>query len=650
VYALTKLQAERALQEVARESGLSFTILRPTCVYGPRVKSYTVIPLGLINKGMPVILGDGRGVMDAVYVEDLANAVLLAARSPHAAGEIFNIGHETVTLKDFYSYYGAMLNRPVRHLPVPVVETASRLLQLLPATARTSELRRGARFLIATSRNRKPFPSTKAMQLVGYRPEFGLRTGMLKTQLWARAEAHLPDTRYSLGSYGPLPFRPAAIVHPQTEQEIVQVIRTAADSGVTARAIGSLHSLCPVPYTDGVCLVLDRYAQLVSVDGPLVTVQAGMTLRSLNQLLAERTLALPVGGSIVDQTVSGAISTATHGGSIHHGSLSDYVEAVRIVKADGTAVDIDRTQPVFEAAVVSLGLLGVVSTVTLRCVPSFSLQSRSVVRPAEEVLADFDGINRRSLHIDMLYFPITDQFEILVVDPLEGQSDVSHGQADVVPPFKTTGVAARLAHRVAIACIKTLAWLIQRFSLSSIQRLVTGFSVGTSHRARAGRSDFVLAFGDRGANAPRSPLTIQDMEIAVPYDQARAAIAALRDLFRRTRKYPLLPLHIRCSPRSRHWLSPAYDRDVCWIELWQYPRSDRRLAEIHELMKPLRYRFHWGKETRADADYISGQYERWDDFVQLRHDWDPRGIFLNPYLDAFFSTRKSLPAPVMNPR
>ena len=650
VYGLTKLQSERALDEVAREYRLPFTILRPTCVYGPRVRSYTVIPLGLIQKGMPVILGDGRGLMDVVYVEDLASAVLLAARSPHAVSEVFNIGHETVTLNDFYAYYGAMLNRPVRHMPVSVPQTASGLLSLLPATTRTSELRRGAEFLIAMSRNAKAFPSTKAMRLLGYGPEFRLAAAMLKTHLWARREQHLRETHYSLGSYGPLPFRPVAIAHPETEQDIAQIVSAAATDGVTARAIGSLHSLCPVPYTDGVCLVLDRYTQLVNVDGPLVTVQAGMTLRSLHQALAERNLAIPVSGSIVDQTVSGAISTATHGGSIHHGSLSDYVEAVRIVRSDGTVVDIDRTHEHFDGVVVSLGLLGVMSTVTFRCVPAFVLRSQSQVRTANDVLNNFDDINRRSLYVDMLYFPITDQFEILTIDRLEDEPAAALAGHYEAPAPHAGGLGGELVRRCAVALMKSAAWTIQQVGLETVQRSITRRSVGSSHHARAGRSDFVLAFGDRGINAPRSPLTIQDLEIAVPYDRAPAAISALRDMFRTTRKFPLLPVHIRCSPRSRLWLSPAYGREVCWIEFWQYPRSDRLLTDIHALMKPLQYRFHWGKESPADRDYIRGQYERWNDFERLRQEWDPRGTFLNSYLDGFFATPKTEAAAIMPAR
>jgi L-gulonolactone oxidase len=457
---------------------------------------------------------------------------------------------------------------------------------------------------------------------------------MLKTQLWARQENLVQNTRYSLGSYGALPFRPAALVHPDTEQDIAKAVRIAADAGVRVRAIGSLHSLSPVPYTDGVCVVLDRYDQVVSIRGSLVTVQAGMTLRRLNEVLAEQNLALPVSGSIVDQTVSGAISTATHGGSIHHGSLSDCVEAVRIVRADGSVAEIDDSRELLRGVVVSLGLLGVISTVTLRCVPSFALQSRSSVYTAEEILRQFDDINRRHLYVDMLFFPITDQFEILTVERLNRGLGIAPA-----PPPADPATTANPSQRLTIACLKAAAWSIDRFRLNSIQRFVTRLSVGSSHRAREGRSDFVLAFGDRGINAQRSPLAVQDMEIAVPYDRAREAIDALRDLFRHTRAYPILPLHIRCSPRSALWLSPAFERDVCWIEFWQYPRSDRLFREVHALMKPLQYRFHWGKETRADREYISRQYERWDDFAQLRQEWDPRGVFLNQYLEAFFSTK-----------
>lgn len=108
---------------------------------------------------------------------------------------------------------------------------------------------------------------------------------------------------------------------------------------------------------------------------------------------------------------------------------------------------------------------------------------------------------------------------------------------------------------------------------------------------------------------------IGDMELGIPYEQAGAALLALREHFVSTGRFPLLPVHIRCSPRSEAWLSPAFGRDVCWLEFCSYPRADSLFRDLHELLKPFPYRFHWGKENKADANYIRPQYEKWDDFV-----------------------------------
>jgi nucleoside-diphosphate-sugar epimerase/FAD/FMN-containing dehydrogenase len=637
-YSLTKLQSEQALKEVAQEYGLEYTILRPTCVYGPNIKAYTLIPIKLIGKGLPVIVGDGRGLLDVVYVDDVARALLLAARSPQANGEVFNIGHETVTLNDFYSHYGRMLNRPARHLPVSPVRALLRLLRFIPGTALPA-LRQAAGFLIRMSDNADRFPCTKARTLLGYAPEVNLFAGMLKTELWAKREHLIPRTEYSVDAYspGPIPFSPLAVVHPLAEDDLVQITRIALTDNITAKAIGSLHSLCPIPETEGICVVLDRYDKLLKVEESLVTVQAGMKLRTLNETLAELNLALPILGAITAQTVSGAISTATHGGSIHFGSISDCVESLRIVRADGSILEIDRSQDLFQAVVVSLGLLGIISTVTFRCVPSFLLRSRSSVSKAQQVLEEFDEINRRNLYIDMLYFPVTDEMEMLAINRIESEdSDTPANEQPATSRRPPSLVNTKVARRLRTLGLKALVWLV--LGNNSIHRWLTECAAGRSYRTRTARSDRVLAFGDVGTS-DRSPLTLllQGIEIAIPYEQAHKAIALLRSHFLTTQKYPLLPIHIRCSSRSGLWLSPTYKRDVCWLEFWLYPRSDNlSKQQIHELLEPFHYRFHWGKETHAGREYINRQYERWDDFLRLREEWDPTGMFLNSYLEPFF--------------
>jgi L-gulonolactone oxidase len=395
------------------------------------------------------------------------------------------------------------------------------------------------------------------------------------------------------------------------------------------RAIGSLHSQAPVPFTKGICVVLDRYNKLVRVDGSLVTVQAGMRLRTLHRLLAERGLALPVSGTIAEQTVAGAVSTATHGGSLHRGSVSDCVEAVTIVRADGTVVTCGRSEEPFHGLVVSLGLLGMLSTVTLRCVPLFHLRSHVFVRSAPEAFDQFDAIHRDHEFVDMLYYPVTDQVEVLAVDP----ADESSNPGSISTPMTAPARQSRLAQRLGLAVIRGFGWLMQRST--TLQRVATSRLVGKQYPARTGRSYEVLAFQDR-EGAARLPGVLRDIELAIPYEHATAALRMLRGHFRSTSRVPLLPLHIRCSAPSESWLSPAYKQPVCWIEFWQYPPSDACLESIQSLLEPFRYRFHWGKASRAAPGYIAAQYDRWDDFVALRRRWDPDGIFGNDYLDFYF--------------
>ncbi len=638
VYSSTKLQSELALREIAQEHSLAYTILRPTCVYGPDTKSYTLVPITLIRKGIPIMLGAGQGLLDVVYVDDVARAMLLAAKSPQAAGEVFNIGHETTTLKDFYSHYSSMLSRPVRHLPITYARALVKLLGFAAPTSSVQDVRKGARFLIKMAENIQRFPSSKAAKLLGYAPQFSLGLGMLKTELWLKQQRLIPEIPYSLDFYGVLSFRPQAIVHPGSEEELVEIIRLAQKQQVRVKAIGSLHSQCPIPETDGICIVLDKYNKLLKLDGSFVTVQAGMKLKELNEILATHDLALPIVGNITAQTVSGAISTATHGGSVHYGTLSDYVESIRIVKADGTIEEIHRSHEVFPGVVVSLGLLGVISAVTFRCVPSFALQSLSSVRDVQDVLDNFDELHQGNLYTDMLYFPSIDQIAILSVNKIEKEQC----KLSAYKPVETVKRPQQLGHaklkrQLTIMSLRAGAWLVQRSD--ALQRYSAKLSAKASYQPRTDRSDLVLAFGERG-DSGRSPGIIRDMEVAVPYEHARTVIALLRNHFLTTRKYPILPIHIRCSPRSDLWLSPAYGRDVCWFECWQYPRTDSFLEQIHELLVPFHYRFHWGKETLASREYIEQQYEKWNDFVQLREAWDGRGMFLNSYLESFFAEPK----------
>ena len=105
------------------------------------------------------------------------------------------------------------------------------------------------------------------------------------------------------------------VVTPQTPQEVAEVLRAAESDGLRVKGVGSGHSFTAAAKTDGVLIRPSGLTRVKAMDREtgLVTVESGMPLARLNELLAEQGLALTNMGDIQVQTVAGAISTGTHG-------------------------------------------------------------------------------------------------------------------------------------------------------------------------------------------------------------------------------------------------------------------------------------------------------------------------------------------------
>src|SRR5690349_11919174 len=181
---------------------------------------------------------------------------------------------------------------------------------------------------------------------------------------------------------------PHRVEHPSSVDELASAVVSAS----SVRPRGSGHSFTDIAVAPGVAIDLDAWTGIVEVSGQLVTVRSGTTLQQLNALLDVLGLAMANLGDIDAQTVAGAISTGTHGTGAKLGGLATQVVALELVLADGSLVrcSADDRPELFQAARVGLGALGVISTVTLRCVPSFVLHAREFPGRLDAVLEEFD--------------------------------------------------------------------------------------------------------------------------------------------------------------------------------------------------------------------------------------------------------------------
>ncbi|HXT91928.1 MAG TPA: FAD-binding protein, partial [Trebonia sp.] len=196
---------------------------------------------------------------------------------------------------------------------------------------------------------------------------------------------------------------------PRSTEEIANAITAAAKDGLTVRALGSGHSFTPAAATSGVALDLSGWAGVIGadLDSGLITVRSGTTIRDLNAALDTLGLAMANLGDIDAQTVSGAISTGTHGTGAGLGGIATQVTGLQLVLGDGSVVDCsaDERPDLFNAARVSVGALGVLSTVTLQCVPAFRLAADERPMPLGEVLDRFGEFAAGNDHFEFYWFP-----------------------------------------------------------------------------------------------------------------------------------------------------------------------------------------------------------------------------------------------------
>ena len=139
---------------------------------------------------------------------------------------------------------------------------------------------------------------------------------------------------------------PLSIKKPRNEQEVVGIVKEAKKRGLKVKVVGSGHSFTAIAVTDEVLIRLDEIVDIRDVDfeNSTVRVGAGIKLCDLNPILQRSGLALPNLGDIIYQSISGAISTSTHGTGLEFKTIAEAVCGMRIVDGEGSVVECDTQQ------------------------------------------------------------------------------------------------------------------------------------------------------------------------------------------------------------------------------------------------------------------------------------------------------------------
>lgn len=412
-------------------------------------------------------------------------------------------------------------------------------------------------------------------------------------------------------------WTPAEIASPRNEAEVQQLIRRANEEKKKVRIIGSAHSFMPLWTTDQLMINLDQYQGIVSIDQELqqATVRAGTKLYTLGEVLFAHGLAMENLGDIDRQSLGGTIGTGTHGTGLQFGSISTQVVKLRMVNGLGELVECSPIQNVslFKAAQVSLGALGIITEITLQCVPTYRLALQNLKEPLDTVLLELEDRYREQRNFEFYWFPYT-------TSAWTKTSNIVTDQADKLSWFNhfTEYVVENYAFKVLCEAAFYFPGLNEKVAKISAAAIAPVHKVFASHKVYA----------------TQRLVKFNEMEYSIPIAAQRDVLRDVRKLFERKR-FPIhFPIENRVVRQDDIYLSPAQGRDSAYIACHAYAKKDPLpyFSALEEIFQAYEGRPHWGKMNTFTSEQATKAYPHFNDFRNHRKEQDPGGLFLNDYL------------------
>jgi FAD/FMN-containing dehydrogenase len=389
-------------------------------------------------------------------------------------------------------------------------------------------------------------------------------------------------------------FTPKATTTVTNEAEVQSAVADAASRGITVRTVGTGHSFTPIIEAD---VLLDTSAMrgVIEIDPEQLTVMAGpkTTIGDFGDPLWAHGLALANQGDIDTQAIAGAIATATHGSGLRQPNFSAALVGARLVDGIGNVIVVSANEnaDVLPALQASIGLLGIMTEVTLKVVPAYDLHARVDIMKYDEVMESFESDIEEYRHFGLFWMP-TDASAHLYNLHDAGADDC------VVKRYREVEFGTDVA------------------DLPPNERIDRSYRI------------YPMIYDPN----------FHEVEYFLPIDQAREIMDRMRALMLEWLPLSLYPLEIRVVAADEAWMSPNYRRDNLVVSISGEPGTDYwpYLRACDKLFAEYGGRPHWGKIHFMTPERVSALFPRYEEFLAMRRRFDPHGTFLNPHLRALF--------------
>jgi len=393
-------------------------------------------------------------------------------------------------------------------------------------------------------------------------------------------------------------FEAEEIVKPADEAGAVAAVKRAAVAGQRVRVPATGHSFTPIVQTDGMLLDLEQLKGIRSVDlaKQRAVVGAGTPISELGEPLWDRGLALRNQGDIDSQRIAGAIGTGTHGSGTQFGSFSASMTACRLITASGDVIEVSESTPeLLAAAQVSVGMLGVMTDVELQVKEKYRLQENFGYESFEDVMSTFYDRVSRHRNFGLFWFPSEESAALYNIELPGGASAFD------------------------MCNVKVFEEVTGEVSDSDV----------INHRVDRSYRIYPMVYDPN----------FHELEYFVPLNKGVDAIRELREYMLKSLPISIFPMEVRTVGADNAYLSSQYQTDTMVISVSGMPGTEYwdYLRDVDALLGKYDARVHWGKLHFLTKDQLLARYPMAEEFIRIRRELDPTGMFLNDHLRQLFA-------------
>lgn len=409
---------------------------------------------------------------------------------------------------------------------------------------------------------------------------------------------------------------------PVTEEQISKNVSDAQ----SIRVFGSKCSSADIAAGTDTLISLKNYKKIINIDKEKlqITVQCGIILEELINKVEELGWCIPCLPDIDTITLGGALSTGTHGTAKDGHLLSGYVIKIRLVKANGDVIEIDQKDELLDALRVSVGVFGVLSTVTIQCESLFNM--RLVEEPMKDNLwlQNCKTMLEANDFLRILWLPHTGRGYVIQGNKVDDNNTVKLKSGPWFHKYRRS--VSKFLYGLTVKFPYLTVWanriIYQLFFRSKIEKS------GTLYGASVTKS--------RG-----STLELAEWTIALDrFDETFRELKKELNNFKNG-AFAHIPMDIRFIKKDKSWLSYAYNQDTVTIGCVTRNAGSAQYYKAFDIIEKVLLKHggrpHWAKRFKAGTKELSQIYPKWNDFIALRREMDPEGKFLNGYLKGIFA-------------